>query len=178
MIRRALTAVWAAWLGTAAAFVLFLACTPRGPSINYADRCGAVMVGPHVALTAGHCARGGPEVLAVDKARDLALITARAQHYNGHVRPAVVGEVVIACSALYDKCVTGAVTHRNHIGYLETNLTVVPGWSGSPVVGLDGALVGIVTACMGSEIWAGLTKKKTCVPGFAFVAEAMPLADD
>ena len=63
-----------------------------------------------------------------------------------------------------------ALDDRPGAEFLVTDLSIAPGWSGSPVVGSDGQVVGVVTACLGSVRWAGLVRHKACRPGLAFVA--------
>lgn len=57
--------------------------------------------------------------------------------------------------------------------FWETDLTIAPGWSGSPVIAtVDGALVGVVSSCQGGVRWVGETVEKYCLPRFAIVAGA------
>lgn len=133
---------------------------------------------PHEALT-----------IAADRERDLAWLHSEDSFPAFvPVRRGVSGETVRAVSPVYDwATVRGTLGRETFLGgepdggtcdgltcrgvlYWETNLTIKPGWSGSPVFGEDGAVIGVVSSCQGFAQWKGLRLEKSCKPGFALVA--------
>lgn len=188
--------------------LLLAGCAPRSPAVSLGN-CGAVALGPHMALTAGHCVdwQVGAKVLweplatvrvraeavtvAVDRERDLAWLASDALLPNApRMRVGIEGEAIRAVAPVFGWRVSqGTLGRETSLGgqdagglcyedrcatvvrYWETNLTIAPGWSGSPVLAdSDGALVGAVVACQGEVLWAGIKIVKRCRPGFALVA--------
>lgn len=127
--------------------------------------------------------------VSADRERDLAwLETDATLSPVFRTRRGLEGEHVTAVSPVYDwSQSSGYLTRETYLGgepdggscdgsscrgvtYWETTLTIKPGWSGSPVLGDDGAAIGVVSSCQGFARWVGLRLEKTCKPGFALVA--------
>lgn len=153
------------------AVLMLSGCSPSyGPGVEMPRRnCGAVAVARGVLLTAAHCAKNDPNLIVADESRDLALVRGESE-VAAEVRRGVEGEAVAACSPIHRVCVGGRLL-REGVGHWEADLNISAGWSGSPVIGLDGALIGVVVACQGTTQWAGLYQIKKCKAGFAIVAE-------
>lgn len=87
------------------------------------------------------------------------------------------GERVHAVSALYDQTSAGSIIGKVYAGegahWWESSMSVVPGWSGSPVLDDSGRVVGIVTKCNGLTLPAGARLRKTCVPGWSLFVDAL-----
>lgn len=135
--------------------------------------CSAFAVGPNQVMTAAHCvAEPGDfsivsrelfeatsagsataEVDRVDADRDLAwLRTTFKFRIFLKTRAPRQDEQVTAVSALYGwKRSPGRVLPGFGI-FRDTDVTIRHGWSGSPVLGLDGRAVGVVVRCWGAYV--------------------------
>ena len=87
------------------------------------------------------------------------------------------GARVHAVSALYEQTHSGEITGRTFAGvgawYWETSMTIIPGWSGSPVLNESGQVVGIMSKCNGTTLNAGDKVKRSCVPGWSLFTSAL-----
>ena len=93
----------------------------------------------------------------MDAPRDLAAIESSID-FDGplRVRPPLLGESVEARSLMFGVA-TGEVMPRDAY-FRDTLMPVGFGWSGSPVLGADGSVVGFVHACWAT--WEGA--RATC----------------
>lgn len=131
-------------------------------------RCGAALIGPTLLVTAAHCVHGqhryrrdgaavshGLDLIALNSADDVAWFRTRAPVDAWFRRRAAVdGEHVFALVRRDDQWVALAET-SGVVGHFSHGVPIRHGDSGSPVVGADGAIVGIVVTCF----------VKTGVPG-------------
>lgn len=155
-----------------------------------APACSGVAVGPHEVLTAAHC---------VSDVERVAYVTATEWRYSArgfqlaridwinldrdlarlHVefnfaapvklRAPVAGEPVRARSVLFDATSSGNLLPGEGF-FRDSTITVIPGWSGSPVFGDDGRVVGLVRSCRGGIV--GMTK--ICLPDNAALSLVVP----
>lgn len=161
--------------------------------LRYVDRpadapikCGAVAVAPDVLLTAAHCtgdvesqvvllpheyaerAPGGyltGRVIARDVVRDLAAVIVAGGHFVPvAVRAPEQDELVHVVAPRADWAAAYGAVWIAGGPFAETNLTIVRGYSGSPVFGADGAVVGLISSC---HVSAGAAQ---CRPGNARIA--------
>ena len=175
---------------------LFLGCSPAATSAIHISspghECGAVAIGPHTALTAAHCVKWGAEksttwdvpggaskpitVISAARSNDLAVLYSADQFPSySTIRRGLEGEPVTAVSPVYQYARgQGVLQSSTDLGpaalYWETDLTIVPGWSGSPVYGTDGKVIGVISSCSGVVMWVGSRPVATCSPKFAVVA--------
>lgn len=145
--------------------------------------CSGVAVSPNQILTVAHCVQGlarGDKVAFVhrdrwqhtsagyddarlafvNEDRDLAVLSSPVTFANPvEQREPVELEDVWARSALFDATSSGQLL-TGYGFFRDTTVTIKPGWSGSPVFGRDGKLVGIMRSCFGG--WAN--GHKYCLP--------------
>jgi hypothetical protein len=152
--------------------------------------CSGFAVGPHELLTAAHCVADSTtvayttaeqwrdtarafelaRVMSVDPTRDIARLHAKLNfdtHYQ--LRRIVEGEPVASRSVFYSATTRGRVLPAEGL-FRDSTLTVIPGWSGSPVLGADGRAVGVVRSCQGGIIGA----TKFCLPNNAVFSLVVP----
>lgn len=82
--------------------------------------------------------------------------------------PPSVGDPVVSVSSFYSARSEGVVVARLSSGYFETSMTIIHGWSGSPVLDADGRVWGVVSQCRQKEGAA------ECEPGRTIVAPLGP----
>jgi hypothetical protein len=182
-------------LGLLLLAVLMLSCAPTGgepvedPIVvilrDGQPSCSGFAVGPHELLTAAHCvddrrevafvtepqwrlsARGFSiaRVLWADPDRDLARLHTKLNFSAPfRLRAPIEGEAVEARSVFYGGTTRGGLLEG--AGYFrDSTLTVIPGWSGSPVLGGDGSAVGVIRSCRGGIVGA----VKFCLPDNAAI---------
>lgn len=130
--------------------------------------CSGFAIGESIVLTAAHCLRDDAtpavvtsrqwltqtqssteaEVVSVDLARDLAVLSVDHSFADPlRQRAPITGEQVFARSLKF-----GGIEYGNVLagaGYFrDTTLSIRLGWSGSPVLGHDGRVVGVVHSCL------------------------------
>lgn len=94
------------------------------------------------AFTVGH-------VTVLDVGRDLAAFESDAEFAEPlRMRSPLLGETVTAESVMFGRQASGVVLPGLGF-YRDTTISVDFGWSGSPVLGADGRVVGFVHACTG-----------------------------
>jgi hypothetical protein len=145
--------------------------------------CSGVAITTNQIMTAAHCLQGlerGDKVAFVsherwtrtaggyddarlafvNEDRDLAVLTSPVPFLQPvEQRQPVEGEDLWARSALFGETHEGELLPG--IGFFrDTTITIRPGWSGSPVFGRDGKLVGIVHSCFGGWV----DGHKFCLP--------------
>jgi len=59
-------------------------------------------------------------------------------------------------------------TISNGARFWEDNITIIPGWSGSPVINDQGEVVGIITSCIGSSYIDENEMINSCEPGTSY----------
>jgi S1-C subfamily serine protease len=134
--------------------------------------CSAFAISKHELMTAEHCVRDADADFAVvskelwdrtskgsaavtvvsrDTERDLAVLyTPYAFRDFLRFRAPVTGETVNAVSALYDWRHSPGRVLPGFGFFRDTDVTIQHGWSGSPVIGVDGRAVGVVARCNGA----------------------------
>lgn len=152
-------------------------------------RCGAVAIGPHRLVTAAHCVdhlklgetayyvtkelwetpgmgTAQAKLAMIDPRTDIAYLQTEALLAPMDLRSARDGERVSVLSPRYDEALFGVLGQG--AGYFrDTTLDVQPGWSGSPIVGEDGKVVGIAVARIAPPDFA---RFKKCRPHTGIVA--------
>ena len=153
--------------------------------------CSAVAVrdvsGRPVLATAAHCVTAGEprsswrfatwlqrtftvsdshtaQLLSVDSRGDIATLSAEwlpAPLPRGW--PPREGEPLHVVAAVYDWRISEGLALNSR----EASFSVLPGFSGSPVIDARGAVVGLVAGCNGTKLEAGATTVTTCRPGWA-----------
>ncbi len=176
------------------------ATMPKHPAVALLTQdyrsCGAVAIAPHELVTASHCVDEGARrtiryiadvdwfsavqreysarVVHVESSRDLAWLKTER---DAPPLPFVAIRAPVAFEHLYS--IAPAHNWKRSSGWLDeqvagfllTTVSVQPGWSGSPVFGLDGKLVAIVSACHPTE--DGLTGTgllRRCKPRFSILS--------
>jgi hypothetical protein len=85
------------------------------------------------------------------------------------------GAPVHAVSALFEQTRSGTITGKSWAGFgsrfWESDMSIIPGWSGSPVLDEAGEVVGIVAKCNGTTINAGDQIQRTCTPHWAIFTD-------
>lgn len=131
--------------------------------------CSGFAISEHEIVTAAHCvvpddavrivtheqydttASGSTkaEVVYHDPDRDIAVLkTPGTFLFPIHLREPHVGETITVVSALFGWVHSdGEVLYSSGL-FADTDVTIKKGWSGSPVIGFDGAAVGVVSRCM------------------------------
>ena len=159
----------------------FAVITPEGVRVLTAAHCMLDhMPGDRVALVTRerweHTSQGvrWARVLGVDVAADVAVLLPEADALPEldvlalADRDPVAGELVRVESGRWWATSRGTV---EGVYYEDTGVgaerwaataTVAPGWSGSPVLDVQGRVLGVVTACHAG----GLAPSKCCLPGF------------
>lgn len=195
---RCLVLLLIAWLLAGCAEAI--SSTPKSPAVvllSSAGRpsCGAVAVAPHRLLTAAHCVSWGDErekryvtdaqwrrtvsyysvakVVAVNSSRDLAWLETAPSASRlpfVDVRDAVEGEAVYSIAPAFEWQIHPGQIVAGAAGFAFSSLTIEHGWSGSPVLGADGKLVGIVSACIDVNLFSGTGVKAHCAEDFAILA--------
>jgi hypothetical protein len=164
--------------------------------------CGAAAIEPRVLVTAAHCTDYGEvkelryatdeqrrlfvnafsnaTLKRLDRARDLAWLDIAPDDPplpSLTARSARTGEAAVAIGAAFGWHKSFGHVLRQDSGFLETDISIAPGWSGSPVIAGDGELIGIVSACTGYAIHVGTHTLKFCAPGSSFIASFGPIDD-
>jgi hypothetical protein len=90
---------------------------------------------------------------------------------------ALTGMPVHSYSALYQETHAGRVLGQIWAGlgseYWESDLSIEPGWSGSPVFDSSGAVVGLVSKCSGQSVPAGDHMARTCRPRWSLFTDSL-----
>jgi hypothetical protein len=95
------------------------------------------------------------------------------------LRRAKSGSRVHAVSGLYGYEVhDGRVQGKTFAGapgvwFWESDVSIVPGWSGSPVLNEAGEVVGIISKCNGVSVNAGDRILHSCLPGWSIFTDAL-----
>jgi len=159
-------------------------CKPQDPIVvilrDGQPVCSGFAVGPNQVLTAAHCVGDRPDVAIVtaeqwahtshgftlahvqlvDSSRDIASLS--SDHIFDvplKMRGPVTGETVYARSIMFGEITDGNVLPGAG-SFVDTTMSIIPGWSGSPVLALDGSVVGFVHSCIATV--HGLHRK--CLP--------------
>lgn len=143
--------------------------------------CSAFAVGKHEILTATHCVRGTAslavvpremwdttsdafapvEIASIDDFGDIALLhTDFTFERPLKTRSPKEGEKVEAIGAVYKWARSYGETVNVAGNFSDSTLTIKHGWSGSPVIGQDGAALGVLVTCRGKEV----NGKHECAP--------------
>lgn len=149
--------------------------------------CSAFAIGRDEMLTAAHCVAGRDgapvvtepqwnatakgsvwaSVVWIDTQRDVAALTSSLVFVAPlRLRSPTEGEDVHAIGAAFGWSTERGTLRPGFGRFLDTSLTVWPGWSGSPVLGSDGAAVGVLLNCLGGMRGAD----KFCLPDGAVMA--------
>lgn len=139
--------------------------TDSGFKIRYEPTCNGFAIPGNQLLTAAHCVKGiepGGEVrylspdgvghgiatlLSVNEATDLATCEAHGLTPLEVTSPPRDGETTMAVSSYYGQTSYGKVLERLTTGYYETSVSIIKGWSGSPLLDTHGRVWGLVSQC-------------------------------
>jgi hypothetical protein len=153
--------------------------------------CSAFAVAPHELVTAAHCLEPDQKVAkivdrdtwnstasgfvamrvkSVDPVRDLAFLDSPVQFAPLRVRELDEGEHVTAVSAVYDWSKSQGAAMLALGNFRDSSLTIDFGWSGSPVLGDDGAVVGVISKCAAQYVGS----LKYCLPRSAIFSLLVP----
>jgi S1-C subfamily serine protease len=175
-----------------------IACIPADPPEDPVvvilrdglPQCSGFAIGRNEILTANHCVNDRESIAFVtaeqwrfssnafqtgmvvwrDDDRDLAGLRVKLNFKSPvELRELVEGEAVRARSVFYQQTSRGMMLAGD--GYFrDSTITVIPGWSGSPVFGVDGKVVGLIRSCFGGFVGT----IRFCYPDNAVVSLVRP----
>ncbi|HLV65632.1 MAG TPA: serine protease [Polyangiaceae bacterium] len=97
--------------------------------------------------------KGTARVLHIERATDYAALELDSDAPSTlPVRPAMLGETAISLRTVNIGILTGTILDVDDFGGSTSDLPTIPGDSGSPVLGTDGAAFGIVSARWGNDL--------------------------
>lgn len=139
--------------------------TDNGFKVRYEAYCNAFAISGGRLMTAAHCVTGvdvGGDVkylspdgvgyghatlLSVNKAADLATLEALGLAPLPVTSPPREGADVRAVSSVYEQTHYGNVQSKLAMGFYETSVPIIKGWSGSPVLDSHGRVWGVISQC-------------------------------
>lgn len=139
--------------------------TDSGFKLRYERSCNGFAIPGGLLMTAAHCVAGiepGGEVrylspdgvghgiatlLSLNEAADLATCEAQGLTPLEVTSPPRDGETTLAVSSFYEQTSYGKVLNRLSTGYYETSVSIIKGWSGSPLLDMHGRVWGLVSQC-------------------------------
>jgi S1-C subfamily serine protease len=150
---------------------------------NDEPACSAFAISPHELLTASHCVGDDTvqivsretwietsdgyteaQVVSRDEDRDVVVLQVPTTFPTFfRMREPQEGETVFAIGGMFDwRRSTGTV--QPGAGFFrDSTITIKHGWSGSPVIGADGFVVGLIHSCHGNFVGA----QHFCLPNNA-----------